>query len=1165
MRALIVKTSLVASLLLMIALVGAWPTRSDNGVKRAQQADEQRSAEKRGKRSEMSPLSYRSPGSKHKLLIPAGDAELEREFVSSRATGKSRRFKSYSVVEVSNEQLSSLDSRVLERAQVRDDLNLVLLKRGQIDTTGPDPKVSDYLLQPSGMAHTLHLVQLFGPPTPDSLRAVKATGVKVVSYVPNNTYLVWATPAQLGRVRALRERSDIVQWDGPYHPAYKLDPHIKLDSVEQIPASIQIFDVEQASQTLALIKSVARKVLMEEFRASGIIHIKVLAESNRLVELARASEIIAIEPSPEMRLMDERANQIIAGAISVDTVNNIQVSRPASPGYMAFLNSHGFNNDFNFAIDIGDTGFDIGSSDASKVHQDFLNSAGVSRIAYLNDFTNDFHPGDLTIQPSHDPAGHGTINASIAAGFNNKSGPAFNDSQGYLYGLGVAPFARVGISKVFTDDGDFATFPLPSFISAAYRGGARISSNSWGACDPDSGFCNLYWDESQTFDSLVRDADPDEPGNQNMVILFAAGNLGDSNVPSVAIPGTAKNTISVGLSENVRGTETDGCGVGTSGADNAQDIILFSGFGPVQDGRAKPDLVAPGTHMQGAASQDKFYATTPLNLLGVCDRYFPVGQTLYTWSSGTSHATPAAAGGAALAYQWFLTRFRTEPSAALIKAFMLNSTSYVNGKLGGDNLPGAHQGWGLLNLARMFEPTSLITFDESPLRTFKESGGAPFEVVGVIDDSSKEFRVMLNWTDAPGNSATNAPYVNQLNLEVVVNGKVYNGNVFNGQYSTTGGQKDFLNNTQGVRLPAGTTGTFVIRVRPTVIAGDGVPGNGNDLDQDFALVVSNGREAAVPVLAIDPAGDTAQGVSVLHADGRTDEFILPGETAKLTLTVSNKSQTASATINNSIVTITSNGRTNTQVGPSSFSEIAPGQSGTNAQVIQLVIPSDLICGSVAELKLTLMTTSGQFDLPVRVRVGRPVAFAPPSQPLFLDDVDGGRIKWKKKKGFDVATNLAHSGTASYHVVDAGKESPNDDQQSTLQLKKAITIPEGAGSVRLSFFHIFNFEPGFDGGVLEISSDGGDTWQDLGSRMVVGGYDGKVTDASDNPLGNRLAWTARGKPGVFSQVIINLDDFAGKKVKLRFIAGFDGGTGIREGYTGWFIDDIQISAGMYSCK
>lgn len=1157
MRAIILKASLVFSLLFAIAAVGALPTRSDNSPLKSAIAREERPG-KRGGKQRMTPYSYRSPGAKHKLVIPARDRELEQALLSSRESRKAKNYGAYSIVEVSDETLDALDQHVLERAELRDDLNLVMLRRGQIDTAGPEPQVSEDLRQRSTSPRALHLVQLFGPPTTEAMNTLKATGVQVISYVPNNAYLVWATQPQLARVRALRNRADVVQWDGPFHPAYKLDSRIKLDSVEQIPTSIEIIDTPEAAQTIEHIKSVSQKVLMKESKAAGTFHIKVLAESSRLKELARMPDVLAVGRAGEMKLMDERANQISSGHITSEVVNDVQVSHPTAPGYLDFLNSAGFNSDFDFAIDIGDTGFDVGSSDSALMHPDFTNAAGQSRIAYLNDFTNDtfgtpLHGSDPSILPTHDTNGHGTLNVSIAAGFNAGTGSAFTDSLGFNYGLGIAPFARIGISKLFPDPGDgFTNTPFSDFIAAAYRGGARISSHSWGApCDFG---CNFYNDDALTFDSLVRDADTGTQGNESMVIVFAAGNDGDINLPSVTIPGTAKNVITVGASENVRGNTGEGCG-GVALGNNAQDVVVFSGYGPTDDGRAKPDIVAPGTNIQGAATQDKFYLTN--SEIGVCARFFPLGQTRYTWSLGTSHSTPAVAGGAALAYQWLRTKTGADPSAALVKAFLLNSTSYLNGTFAGGNLPSAHQGWGLMDLGRTFETTDRIIYDQAESRTFTESGGAPFEVTGSITDTSKEFRVMLAYTDAPGSSITNAPYVNQLNLEVVVGGVVYQGNVFNGQYSVTGGQQDFLNNTQGVRLPAGTQGPFVIRVRPTVIAGDGVPNVGGNLDQDFALIVTNGKEAAVPVLTVDNTNDLAANVTVLHPNGASDSFVVPGELANITVTVTNKSQTAEAVISGASLSIPQ-GLGN---GSAFFPAIQPGQTGSNTTPFQLSIPAGLRCGQVLVLNLELSTFSGIFNLPVRVQVGRPI-LPIASIPILTDDVDSGRVKWKKKKGFDVAGNVGRSGAQSFHAVDPGRED-EDDQLSRLQMKKGVSIPSSAGHVRLSFYQIFNFEPGFDGGVLEISADGGE-WVDLGSRIISGGYDGKVTSSTNNPLGDRFAWTSRGKPGVFSQVVINLDDFAGKKIKLRFLAGFDAGTGILDGYTGWFIDDIQITGTSFSC-
>lgn len=1154
MKSFALRVSLAASLLALFSLVGALPGQSDDRKPQLNRQSEDRATKGRA-RPGVKQLSYRSPGATHKLLLPADDLDIEQQLMSSRATRKAKKYGAYSLVEVTDAELGTMAAATLDRASLRDDLNLMMLRPGQLDTTGPEPTIASDLRQRETGSRALHLVQLFGPPTPETLEALRATGARVVGYVPNNAYLMWTTRAQRRQLKALRQSADgssLVQWDGPYHPAYKVDPRIKLDSVEQVSLSIQILDTPEADNTISLVKSIANKVLMPEFRAAGAVRIKVLAESYRLKELAQAPDVLAIEPWSPMKLMDERADQIVAGALSLNTVNNVQVSQPSGPGYLAFLNSLGFNTDFDFAVDVGDTGFDKGSADADKVHPDFLNAAGESRIAYLHDFTQDTHP-----DPSHDALGHGTINASIIAGFNNKTDAANADAEGFRYGLGTAPFARIGVSKLFPDSRSSSSFSYTQFIREAYIAGARLSNNSWGGCESD--FCNFYSDDSQVFDALVRDADGNTPGNQGMSILFASGNDADVlNAPSVSIPGTAKNVITVGLSENVRGTETDGCGVRGKDADNAHDVVFFSGYGPVQDGRAKPDLVAPGSHMQGAASQDNLYSGG-----GVCNRYFPLGQTLYTWSSGTSHSTPVVAGGAALAFQWLRTSLGAEPSPALVKAFILNSTSYLDGALAGDDLPGGHQGWGLLNIGRMFESTSRIIYDESPARTFTESGGAPFEATGVIADSTKEVRVMLVWSDPPGSAVTNAPYVNQLNLEVIVGGVVYNANHFSGQYSTTGGQKDFSNNVQGVRLPAGTTGPIVIRVRPTIIAGDGVPGDFNALDQDFALVATNAVESAIPVLTVEPAGDVSAGVSVHHADGTTDASLIAGESAEITVTVRNESQTTAANIQTAGLSIFVGTQGNGQFGASSFPVIGPGETGVNALPFTIAVPPQLRCGSVANFELQLDTDAGSFKLPVRVQVGRFSQPGGPEERLLFDDVDNFTVKWKKKGGFLAVQGPAKSGTMSYHVEDPGKER-NDTRLAQLFTKKVVNIPQNAGQVRLSFFHIFNFEPGFDGGILEISTDAGETFQDAGPFILVGGYDGTLTSDSSNPLGTRAAWTSRGRPGVFSQVIVDLSSFAGKAVKLKFRAGFDEAAGILNGYTGWFIDDIQVTAVRYTC-
>ncbi len=103
----------------------------------------------------------------------------------------------------------------------------------------------------------------------------------------------------------------------------------------------------------------------------------------------------------------------------------------------------------------------------------------------------------------------------------------------------------------------------------------------------------------------------------------------------------------------------------------------------------------------------------------------------------------------------------------------------------------------------------------------------------------------------------------------------------------TGGVADTRNNTEGVFLPAGTTGSFSITVRAAGISGDGVPGNADTTDQDFALFVYNGSQSAPNpdfTLSASPASQTVtQGGSTSYTATVTS---VNGFSAATTLSVS---------------------------------------------------------------------------------------------------------------------------------------------------------------------------------------------------------------------------------------------------------------------------------------
>jgi len=133
----------------------------------------------------------------------------------------------------------------------------------------------------------------------------------------------------------------------------------------------------------------------------------------------------------------------------------------------------------------------------------------------------------------------------------------------------------------------------------------------------------------------------------------------------------------------------------------------------------------------------------------------------------------------------------------------------------------------------------------------------------------------------------------------------------------------------------------------------------------------------------------------------------------------------------------------------------------------------------------------------------------------------------------------------------------DGLKADLPDEQILTSPVmsvGAAPLVISFTHRHAFEAGnWDGGVIELSANGGATWTDIG----VGSYNGVTNAVTSAPIGaSRPAFVARnvGWPN-FVNVVRNLGTtYAGQNVMIRFHIGADESTGS----PGWEIDNIAIT-------
>ncbi|QUV84138.1 S8 family serine peptidase [Chloracidobacterium aggregatum] len=918
----------------------------------------------KGRRFQLAaPYDFTAETHGHKFITRTADARAEAERLGAQLVADYGTFQLYSTDSDNTSAFGNTSG-----IEMADEFNVVHLNV-PINTTSRGAqelaeagKAAQERLYPGGKR--LHVVQFAGPTRPEWFSALQKTGARIINYLPHNAYLVYGDAASLERVSRLgedaRQTGDTTkvtksfkQWDGPYLAAFKLDPstaEVALEGTQRYAVQL-VADPDTNQATLQLAESFVGKPAIQKYQIADFVNFIVELPSSALMRLAAQEDVISIMPYTEPTLLDERQNQILINSLTGGIPN---LSTP----YATFLTAAGFpplNSTFTsaFVVDVGDQMVDSGNSIAGATtpppggppnHTTGLpptshfalylagNISQPSRLVYAKwESTTSPTPGTNDVRGCG--IGHGTLCAHIIAGNVPASLPrtlphAESASPNFYYGLGVAPFVQIGSSAIFNSGGTFVNPNFNDMLARSYQYGARISSNSWGA--PVSGAYNT---SSQAYDFLVRDAQRTgsvfpTPGNQEMVIVFAAGNNGPG-AQTVGSPGTAKNVITAGGNQNTR-----------NAGENAENMYGSSSRGPCADGRRKPEVLAPATAVSGGVLQVGTPDPTGPGNPDSCVTSAPLPGTTgyYRASTGTSFACPAVAGGAALVRQYFLNNpgppFNgTAPSPAMTKAYLMNSAQYMTGTGAGDTLWSNNQGMGRMALDRAFDSAPRVLRDQVPADKFTASGQV--RTLAVTFPASGPLRITLAWTDVPGATTGSGPrLVNDLDLQVSVGGDTYRGNNFSGANSTTGITFDRLNNAESVFLPAGSypAGTpVIIQVSAFNIAGDGVPGDTHPLDQDYALVVYNAQTLTGPLVAF--AGQTtAELPGPTNSDG--DGFFEPCETLQSAITVTNVG-TSTATGVNATITSTTPGVTIVN-GSASFGSLGPGGSATGNVTFKLL-------------------------------------------------------------------------------------------------------------------------------------------------------------------------------------------------------------------------------------
>lgn len=617
----------------------------------------------------------------------------------------------------------------------------------------------------------------------DRIRAADRAGldgfdIAPVFYLPTDAYLAWVERGQDTAARGLPRVRSVE----PLPIEAKLAPTLgTARGVLSVVAIAQTPDARVAE--IGRIAPVLRAAVTDP--ASETIEITVRGDATDARRIAALPSVLTVGPGTDgIELMDEGTSQIVAG--------NAPVGGPPVVGYRDFLNTHGLDGS-GVTIAIADSGID-------DTHPDLA-----GRVDARTDFT--------ALPDYRDSDGHGTHVAGIAAGAGNGV-PMGTDPNGFTYGLGVAPGARlidVGVLGIIEETVGVDDFPpFESATRYASQHNAVGWNASWGSGEGDRAG---YTTTSRTLDILARDADWQTSGAQPFILVFAAGNSGAAGLGA---PTEAKNLISVGASLSHR-------------AGNIDTIASFSARGPTNDGRTGPTIVAPG---------DTVISTRSLVgsvLCNVPPRDARPSAALYGVCSGTSMAAPHVTGAVAVVTQWWRNSHQgATPSPAMMKALLVNSATDLRTA----DIPNKNEGWGRINLSTLFAPdVTRLMFDQD--LTFEDVGDTRTLQVQAVDPT-KPMKISLAWSDAPATPNAAIALVNDLDLRVTAaDSTAYLGNRFVGGASVAGGSPDRRDVLENVFLRTPGTGIYTVDISAFNLPGDGVPLSGDATDQDFALVLTN--------------------------------------------------------------------------------------------------------------------------------------------------------------------------------------------------------------------------------------------------------------------------------------------------------------------------------------
>ncbi len=309
-----------------------------------------------------------------------------------------------------------------------------------------------------------------------------------------------------------------------------------------------------------------------------------------------------------------------------------------------------------------------------------------------------------------------------------------------------------------------------------------------------------------------------------------------------------------------------------------------------------------------------------------------------------------------------------------------------------------------------------------------------------------------------------------------------------------------------------------------------------------------GNAAAITGVALDDA------TSACDHDGTLDAK----ESGLLSVTVKNVGIGALTAATLQVGTATQ-GLTMGGSGPLTLPALAPFASAT----VKIPVSLGDVKGVTPALFTLSVTDPSLVGAPVTKDAAFRMNFDVREKGATVDDVEAPMTQWTAASdpngntGSDFRRFETSATDHSWFGPDPS--SPAD----TWLISPALNV--GSGDFTITFRHRFDFETdpntgdAYDGAVIEVSSDDGASWSDVGAKATPGYtgtlYAGSGNTASSNPLAGSAAYVGKsaGYPAMVGETVNLGTSYAGQTVRFRFRIGADDAAAAK----GWELDDIAF--------